>query len=68
MEMCSQNLKSLIEEINGLSGEKFKTIKYFIRTEILIEIIEGLNDLHSKNIIHRDLKPLNILISDGNNG
>ena len=68
MEMCSQNLKSLIEEINGLNEDSFKTIKYFIRTEIFIEIIEGLEDLHSKNIIHRDLKPENILISNEKNG
>ena len=68
MEMCSQNLMSLIEIIKDLNEEMFKTIKYFIQTEIFIEIIEGLNELHLKNIIHRDLKPENILISDGKNG
>ena len=68
MEMCSQNLKTIIEVINGLIEEKFKIIKYFIRTEILNEIIEGLNELHLKNIIHRDLKPLNILIRHQHRG
>ena len=68
MELCSQNLKTIIELIDGLNEEKFKSIKYFIRSEIFIEIIECLNYLHScyPPIIHRDLKPLNVLINRRN--
>ena len=68
MELCSQNLQSLIESINDLNEEKFESIKYFIRNQLFIELLECLNYLHSKNIIHRDLKPQNILITDGKNG
>ena len=67
MELCSQNLKTIIELITDLNEEKFKTIKYFIRIQLLIEIIECINYLHSNNIIHRDLKPQNILITNGIN-
>ena len=68
MELCSQNLKTFIELINSSFDDRFKTIKYFIRSQLLVEIIECLNHLHSKSIIHRDLKPENVLVADGKNG
>ena len=62
MELCEQNLKTFIELINELNEEKSEKLKYFIRSELLVEVIECINYLHSKNIFHRDLKPQNILI------
>ncbi|CAG2176507.1 unnamed protein product [Oppiella nova] len=37
-------------------------IEYFIASEIFIELIHGLDYLHSQRILHRDLKESNILI------
>ena len=64
MELCSQNLETMSEILNDFSEEKFKTIKYFIRYQLFVDIIEGLNYLHSKNVIHRDLTPQNILFTE----
>ena len=68
MELCAEDLDSLIDKIkmNRLNEENFIEILYFLRSKILVEIIECLNYLHSSNppIIHRDLKPKNILISN----
>ena len=56
--------------MNTYVEKRFNLIKYFIRSEILVEIIECLNYLHSSKppIIHRDLKPQNILINNALNG
>ena len=69
MELCSQNLESIIDLINTSFDERFKTIKYYIRSQLLVEMIECLNHLHSLTppIIHRDLKPQNFLVTDGKN-
>ena len=67
MELFSQNLKTIIEIINYFCEEKFKTIEYFIRIQLFIEMNECIIYLHSKYIIHRVLKPKNILITNGIN-
>ncbi|CAN5153602.1 hypothetical protein BH09BAC2_BH09BAC2_17430 [soil metagenome] len=50
----SGSLKEFIQRNNDLNVTK----------DLLIQILQGLSYLHSKNIIHRDLKPQNILLSD----
>ena len=68
MELCETDLKHFIQkkEIAFKMNEKstLNPIDYFISTELLIEIIESVNYLHSLKppIIHRDLKPQNILL------
>jgi serine/threonine protein kinase len=67
MELCRQTLKETIREIyKDLDG----IIAYYVASELLIEILECVDFLHSHNptIIHRDLKPSNILITFGKNG
>lgn len=49
------NLKELIIEFGSLKEE--------LAIKIGINILDGLDYLHSKNIIHGDLKPLNILVN-----
>jgi serine/threonine protein kinase len=38
------------------------TVGYYIVSQILIQILKGVNYLHKRNLIHRDLKPPNILL------
>ena len=67
MEYCSQSLKSVLK-IKGQvferqSGQPMDCIEYYISCEIMREMCECVQYLHSNAIIHRDLKPDNILIA-----
>lgn len=35
---------------------------------VILDIIYGIHEFHSKGILHRDLKPLNIVLSADVNG
>jgi serine/threonine protein kinase len=74
MELCFKSLREIIDQMNeeldqNLSEEMIR-IRYFVSSELLIEILESVDYLHRQNppIIHRDLKPSNVLISSGING
>jgi serine/threonine protein kinase len=72
MELCYFTLDKAIKEMNETliqsKENDISLIRFFISHELLTQILEGVNYLHTRNppIIHRDLKPSNILIT--NNG
>ena len=68
MERCSQNLKAVLISMYYTLEECHKVFDFFISCELLRELTESVQYLHSLNIIHRDLKPENVLISDGSDG
>lgn len=70
MEMCSQNLKEVIQSMKTISDHNFQTFKYWISCHLFQDLTQCVHYLHSLTppVIHRDLNPENVLISDGNNG
>lgn len=74
MELCFSTLKDiLLKKRTEFQREKFhpmSRLEYFVSSELLKEILKGVNYLHTINppVIHRDLKPTNILITHGLNG
>ena len=65
MELCSDNLKNIIQQkqqfFRNISSEPMKPIEYFISCQLFEEVVECVKYLHDSNIIHRDLKSENIL-------
>ena len=60
MEFCEYN--DLRSYINNFKKQNKKIPESIIRN-IIIELSNGIKEIHSKNVIHRDLKPENIFIS-----
>ena len=74
MELCLGNLRAIIdskaEAFGRQTNARLDSFEYFICCEILREVTQSLNCLHSLRppIIHSNLKPENILLIDGKNG
>lgn len=60
MELCDTSLDKILKKEKRLS--EIQSRKY------VLQIIDGLEYIHSKNLIHLDIKPGNILIKFENNG
>ncbi len=52
----------MLDRVREKGSIKIKEIK-----QILVQILKGLQHLHSLNIAHRDLKPDNILLKNESN-
>ena len=66
MELCSDNLKNIIQQKQQFfrkeKSDPFEAIEYFISCQLFEEVVECVKYLHDSNKMHRDLKPENILI------
>jgi len=54
MEYCPESLHDILKK--GHPIPNFRSV--------MIQLINGLDQIHSANVIHRDVKPHNILISE----
>lgn len=67
MELCTKgDLRTLIARCHALSDQGIVLSPTRI-TRILIQLLLGLEVLHSNNILHRDLKPANVFMDEDNN-
>ncbi|KAL4478511.1 hypothetical protein ABPG74_006746 [Tetrahymena malaccensis] len=58
MEICKYNLKDLFKQM----AKNEHPNQEIMKIDIAIQMLDGLNTLHSHNIIHRDIKPQNFLV------
>lgn len=58
MEVANGDLFDVLK----LAGGRLKEIHV---ADVMRQILEGLDYLHSKNVVHRDLKPENVLVAAG---
>eukprot|EP01130_Rhizamoeba_saxonica_P005073 TRINITY_DN2039_c2_g1_i2.p1 TRINITY_DN2039_c2_g1~~TRINITY_DN2039_c2_g1_i2.p1 ORF type:complete len:410 (+),score=86.98 TRINITY_DN2039_c2_g1_i2:414-1643(+) len=56
MELCNEDLKQYVQRTNDLSKREDLLWKF------LIDMLKGLNYIHSFCLVHLDIKPANILI------
>ena len=70
MELCSDNLQNIIQQMPQYFGRKesetMEAIEYFISCQLFQEVLECVQYLHESKppIIHGNLKMENILVSD----
>ncbi|KAK4172723.1 putative serine/threonine kinase [Triangularia setosa] len=66
LELCEASLADVITKpYNHLELARAGEVHM---TNVLLQIANGINHLHSLRIVHRDLKPQNILVNMGKNG
>jgi serine/threonine protein kinase len=67
MELCDKTLEEFIKELKGnrylFNGKTLTLLGYYIASHIFVEILKGVNYLHTRNpqILHMDLHSANIL-------
>ncbi len=69
MELCDMTLNGFIDQIDKTLTKDNNgfLLNYFIKSELSLEILKGVNYLHKNSITHSDLRPSNILLKRENN-